>query len=76
MAIEIAGTLGTALGAAQIVRTANIRWTQRAASVVRGAADDTIRESQIERAARITETLRAAERDRVIEKAVQTEPEL
>ena len=40
MAIEIAGTLGTAPGAAQIVRTANIRWTQRAALVVRGAADD------------------------------------
>ena len=67
--VSIAGTLGTAPGAAQIVRTANIRWIQRAASVVREAAEDTIRESQIEGAARITETLRAAERDRVIEEA-------
>ena len=55
---------------------ANITWTQRAAPVVRGVAEDTIGSSQIIGAARITETWRAAERDRVIEEATWTDPEL
>ena len=42
----------------------------------REAAEDTIRASQIVGSARITETLRAAERDRVKEEASQTDPEL
>ena len=49
-----AETLGTAPGAAQIVRTAKITWTQRAASIVKEAAEDPIRASQIVGAARIT----------------------
>ena len=69
---DIAETLGTAPGAAQIVRTANIKWIQRAALVVGEAAYVTIRASQIVEAAWITETLSAAER----EKAAQTDPEL
>ena len=61
--INIAETLGTAPGAAQIVRTADITRTQREAPVVSEAAEDTIRVSQIVGAVRIPETLRAGERD-------------
>ena len=57
--------LGITLGATWTVSTANITWTQGAAPVVREAPEDTIRASQIVGAARITEALRAAERDRV-----------
>ena len=51
--INIAETLGTAPGAAQIVRTADITRTQREAPVVSEAAEDTIRVSQIVGAVRI-----------------------
>ena len=44
---NIAQTLETDLGAAKIVRKANIMWTQRAALVVKEAAEDTKRASQI-----------------------------
>ena len=47
---NIAETLGTAPLAAQIIRTANITGTQGAASVVKEAAKDTVRASQIVRA--------------------------
>ena len=50
--------------------------TQKAAPVVIEADGNTIRASKIVKAARITETLRAAERDRVIEEAAQTDSEL
>ena len=70
---NIAETLGTAPEAAQIVRTANITGTQIAAPVVKEATEDTIRASQIVGAARIAKTLKAAERDRVIKEAAQTD---
>ena len=60
---NIEETLGIALGAAQIVRTANIMKTQRAALVVREAAEDTIRAPQD------NGDSKAAEQDRVIEEA-------
>ena len=60
-------SIGITLGADRTVSTA---------TVVREAAEDTIRASRIVGAARITETLRAAERDRVMEEATQTDPAL
>ena len=71
-----AETLGTAPGAAQIERTANITWTQRAAPVVKEAAEDTMTGSQIVGAAIKTENLRAGERNSIIEEVGQTGPEL
>ena len=55
------------------MRTANITGTQIAAPVVKEATEDTIRASQIVEAARIAKTLKAAERDRVIKEAAQTD---
>ena len=42
---------------------AKITWTTRATLVIKEAAEDLIRASQIIGVARITETLRAAEQD-------------
>ena len=61
---DTAETLRTAPGAAQIVRTAKIKWIQRAALVIGEAANFTIRASQIVEAAWITETLRESCSDR------------
>ena len=55
---------------------ANITWAQRAALVVKEVSEDPVGASQIVGAARIIETLREAKRDRVIEEAAQTHPEL
>ena len=51
-------------------------WTQRSAPVVKGAAEDTIRASQIVGSARILDIYRTADKDRVIEEAAQTDPKL
>ena len=55
---NIAETLETALGAAQIVRTANITGTHRVASLFKETAEDTVRAARVAESQRLREQLR------------------